>query len=103
MSVVVPLPELAAKLAEYSWCYVLTNGDTRPHLIAARAALDGDALRVDVGRSTVANAAAHHGAVTLCFPPDGLDGFTLIVDGTLDAGGTLVTPTHAILHRPVPA
>jgi hypothetical protein len=101
MSVVVALADLSAKLSEYSWCYVLTNGDSRPHLIAARPALDGDNLRIDVGRSTTANAAAHDGAVTLCFPPEGLDGFTLIVDGTLL--GDTVTPTHAILHRPVPA
>jgi predicted RNA-binding protein with TRAM domain len=101
VSVVVALADLPAKLGEYTWCYVLTNGESRPHLLSVMPVLQGEVLRVDVGRSTAANAAAHGGAVTLCFPPAALEGFTLIVDGTLQ--GDTVTPTHAILHRPAPS
>lgn len=69
----------------------------------------GDAIVTRPGRTTTGNATARP-TVTLLWPPDTPGGYSLIVDGeaTVDAGdgtapgGVVVTPTRAVLHRPVP-
>ena len=101
----VELGELADRLGEYSYAYLVTVGDEgRAHLLAVLPELDGDALTIGgVGKHSLANVETHPSA-TLVWPPATPDGFSLIVDGAA-AGGTgdgeiVVTPTKAILHRP---
>ena len=105
MSVKVELRELAERLAEFGFAYLITVGeDRRAHLVAATPALDGDHLVVDgLGRHSTTNAAANHD-VTLVWPPTNAGGYSLIVDGTATAGDTSITvrPTRAVLHRPAP-
>jgi hypothetical protein len=105
VSVKVDVGELAARLAEYRFAYLITVGDDRrAHLVAVTPLLDGDHLVVDgVGRHSTANAAATPD-VTLVWPPTSEGGYSLIVDGTaVVADGTVqVTPAKAILHRPAP-
>ena len=84
--------------------YLLTVGaDARPHAVAVVAAWEGDALAIEVGQRTAANAAARPG-VSLLWPPNEPGGYSLIVDGTAtptrDAARLVVTPTRAVLHRP---
>src|SRR5262245_17474225 len=84
--------------------YLLTvSDDARPHAVAVSAVWEGDALRIAVGRSTAANAAARPG-VSLLWPPNEPGGYSLIVDGaaagTGEPGRITVTPTRAVLHRP---
>jgi hypothetical protein len=106
MSVPVDLRELAAKLAEYGFAYLVTVGDDhRAHLVAATPVLDGDRLVIGgLGRHSTANAAAH-ADVTLVWPPATDGGYSLIVDGSAtvtDDTTVAVRPAKAILHRPAP-
>jgi hypothetical protein len=101
----VELSELATRLDEYTYAYLVTVGDEgRAHLLAVLPELDGDHLSIDgVGRHTLANVATNPVA-SLVWPPAAPDGFSLIVDGAAAAGKNdseiVVTPAKAILHRP---
>ena len=101
----VELGELADRLQEYSYAYLVTVGDEgRAHLLAVLPELSPDALTISgVGTHSLANVATHPTA-TLVWPPPSPDGYSLIVDGTAAAGNgdgeIVVTPTKAILHRP---
>lgn len=103
MSVRVDLDELASNLQHYGFAYLLTVGDDqRPHAVAVRPTLDGQALQVDgLGRTSRANLEARPD-VTLVWPPFEHGGYSLIVDGrgALTDSGVSVAPGHAILHRP---
>ena len=105
MSMKVELGELADRLQEYSYAYLVTVGDDgRAHLLAVLPELSPDALTISgVGKHSLANVATHPTA-TLVWPPAGPDGYSLIVDGTAVPGSSdgeiVVTPTKAILHRP---
>ena len=107
MSKEVPLADLAATIAGYyDFAYVLTvSDDQRPHLVAIRPVVDAAGeLDVEVGRTTIANAAARR-EVTLVFPPVAAGDFSLVVDAVASAAGegTLhLRPTWAVLHRPAP-
>ena len=105
MSVKVELGELAERLAEFGFAYLITVGeDRRAHLVAVTPALDGDHLVVaGLGRQSTTNAATNHD-VTLVWPPTNAGGYSLIVDGTATAGDASITvrPTRAVLHRPAP-
>lgn len=87
--------------------FLLTSDDDgRPHAIAVALRLDGDRLVGPCGRTSSRNATARP-AVSVLWPPDAPEGYSLIVDGDAaihasDAGGATVAiaPTHAILHRP---
>ncbi|MEP7115651.1 MAG: pyridoxamine 5'-phosphate oxidase family protein [Ilumatobacteraceae bacterium] len=100
MSIAVALEDLAAKLAEYPWCYLVTSGLDRAHLLAVRPTLVGDHLRCETGRSSRANV-VRNPLVVLMFPPSQPDGLSLLVDGqaAVDGDGVIVTPTWAVLHR----
>jgi hypothetical protein len=103
MSVAVDLGELAERLGDFGFAYLVTVGeDRRVHLVAVTPALDGDQLIVTgLGRHSTANAATNP-AVTLVWPPPIEGGYSLIVDGqatTADASVS-VAPTRAVLHRP---
>ena len=110
MSIPVPLDRLRAAVAERgAAAYVLTVADDgRPHAAHAPLRWDGDALAVDVGKRTAANARVRS-AVSLLFAIRTPDDYSLIVDGTAavvsdgDAHRLVVTPTNGVLHRPAPA
>ena len=103
MSVKVDLEELAATLRDFGSGYLLTvSDDHRAHAVAVVPVGDGEGLRVEgLGNRSRTNLAAHPD-VTLLFPPREPGGYSLIVDGTatVSGEGALVTPTHAVLHRP---
>jgi len=52
VSIAVALEDLEAKLSEYSWCYLVTTGEERPHLLAVKPSLTGTGLRCETGHST---------------------------------------------------
>lgn len=101
MSIAVPLEELAAKVAEYPWCYLVTSGEERPHLLAVKPAAVQAGLRCETGHSSRANV-VRNPLVVLLFPPTEVDGYSMIVDGeaSVDGDGIVVNPTWAVMHRP---
>jgi hypothetical protein len=100
VSIAVALEELADKLAEYPWCYLVTTGEDRPHLLAVKPSVVEAGLRCETGHSSRANV-VRNPLVVLMFPPQEPDGLSLIVDGTaaVNGDGVVVTPTWAVLHR----
>ena len=94
------LEDLADKLAEYPWCYLVTSGEDRPHLLAVKPSLVQAGLRCETGHSSRANV-VRNALVVLMFPPQEPGGFSLIVDGAAEVNGdgVVVTPTWAVLHR----
>ena len=105
MSVKVELEELAKRLGEYRFAYLVTVSDAgAAHVIAVSPAVTDDGVVVDaLGRHSIANATAHPD-VTLVFPPSTDGGYSLIVDGTARVGDDSITvsPARAVLHRPAP-
>ena len=110
MSIPVELPDLQAKTGEYGWAYLLTvRDDQTPHIVSVAANWDGDALIMSVGRGTSRNATARP-TVSLCYPPNDADDYSLIVDGTAaaiappadnaaESHWLRFVPTGAVLHR----
>jgi hypothetical protein len=100
VSIAVALEELADKLAEYPWCYLVTTGEDRPHLLAVKPSIVEAGLRCETGHSSRANV-VRNPLVVLMFPPHDAGGMSLIVDGTAEVNGdgVVVTPTWAVLHR----
>jgi hypothetical protein len=100
------MEKLHAALAERGGrAYVLTvSDDGRPHAVHAAVGWEGDALAVDVGRRSAANASTRP-AVSLLYPVRVEGDYSLIVDGTAvvaareDGQRLLITPTRAVLHR----
>jgi hypothetical protein len=105
VSIKVDLGELAARIGEHGFAYLVTVGtEGRAHVLAVLPHVDGDGLTIGgVGTHSVANVAINPSA-TLVWPPTTPDGFSLLVDGTATADEArseiVVTPTKAILHRP---
>lgn len=112
MSVPVDLTALATTIAERrATPYLVTAGaDGPPHLTAigsGRGGLrwDDDVLVAAAGNTTARNVTVRR-EVSLLWPPDTDDGYSLIVDGAAEItdgpeGRQIrITPTHAILHRP---
>jgi hypothetical protein len=110
MSIPVPLEKLRTALAERgSGAYLLTvSDDAAPHAVHVHVAWEGDALVVDVGRRSAANAAARS-TVSLLYPVRSPGDYSVIVDGTAaaapgaDAPRLRITPTRAVMHRPAAA
>ena len=94
------LEDLPDKLAEYPWCYLVTTGQDRPHLLAVTPSLVTSGLRCETGHSSRANV-VRNPLVVLMFPPTQPDGLSLIVDGEAEVNGdgVVVRPTWAVLHR----
>jgi hypothetical protein len=103
MTIPVPLDELRAALAERGeGAYLLTvSDDARPHAVHVPVAWRGEALAVEVGTRSAANAAARP-LVSLLFPVRQAGDYSLIVDGRAAADGQrlLIAPLKAVLHRP---
>jgi hypothetical protein len=100
VSIAVALEELADKLAEYPWCYLVTSGEERPHLLAVKPSIVETGLRCETGHSSRANV-VRNPLVVMMFPPSQPDGLSLIVDGEgeVNGDGVVVKPTWAVLHR----
>lgn len=102
MSIAVPLAELAARLVDYPWGYLVTvRDDGRAQTLAIPTEYVDGVLVATVGKRTAENAAARPG-VTLAFPGASGTDFSLIVDGDarVDGDRVEVTPTWAVMHRP---
>ncbi|MGY2701955.1 pyridoxamine 5'-phosphate oxidase [Nocardioides sp. HB32] len=103
MSIPVEVADLEQRLAEFGRGYLLTSRDGTVKAVSVRAVPDdGTVLVPTPGRGSVANVGLNP-TVTLLFPPEHGDAMTLLVDGTATAEGedVRVTPTGAVLHRPV--
>ena len=101
MSIAVPLEELPAKIGEHPFCYLVTSGEERPHLLAVTPTVVEAGLRCETGHSSRANV-VRNPLVVLVFPPAEAGGFSMIVDGEAEVNGdgVVVAPTWAVLHRP---
>jgi hypothetical protein len=101
VSIAVALEDLPDKLADYPWCYLVTTGEERPHLLAVKPSVVQSGLRCETGHSSRANV-VRNPLVVLMFPPSQADGYSLIVDGEgeVNGDGIVVKPTWAVLHRP---
>ncbi|BBZ25537.1 hypothetical protein [Mycolicibacter hiberniae] len=103
----VDLARLAALLADYPFAFLVTVGDDyRIHTTAITPTFDG--VRLDVGpvgshgRANLSSCTA----VTVIWPARDVGDYSLLVDGQAEvpadpAAPVLVTPTKALLHRPV--
>ncbi|GAA4736345.1 hypothetical protein GCM10023350_20240 [Nocardioides endophyticus] len=103
MSVLVDLADLPKTLADFDRGYLLTSRDGLVKAVSVRAVPDNGGLRITTpGRGSVANVDANPN-LTLVFPPLTNPGMSLLVDGigAVDGGDVLVTPTGAVLHKPV--
>lgn len=100
MSIAVALEELSDKLNDYPWCYLVTSGEDRPHLLAVKPSVVKGGLRLETGHSSRANV-VRNPLVVLMFPPPTPDGLSLLVDGEgeVNGDGVVVRPTWAVLHR----
>ncbi|AKS30663.1 hypothetical protein [Mycolicibacterium goodii] len=105
MSVKVDLKQLADKLTDYTFAYLVTvDDDYHAHTVACDPRLVDGVLDVGpVGDRTRRNLALHDN-VTLIWPPRSPSGFSLIVDGHSRPGGSdgdapQVVPARAVLHR----
>jgi hypothetical protein len=103
MSVPVPVEQLQEAVGEYGTAaFLLTTGaDGRAKVASVEVAFADDAIEVEVGTGSAANA-ADRPLVTLLWPPPTLGGYSLIVDAGAAVEGTTVrlTPTRGVLHRP---
>lgn len=104
------LPEaIAARGAD---AFLITIGETRPHVVSVAVEVIDDSsrspsLRVGAGRTTPRNI-ARNPAVTLLWPAANPEGsWSLVVDGTAraDEDGTTITitPIGGILHTTQPS
>jgi hypothetical protein len=105
MSVKVDLNQLADKLADYTFAYLVTVDDNyHAHTVTVEPHLVSGVIDVGpVGGHTRRNLALH-GDVTLVCPPSQAGGYSLIVDGRGQAGSTedeayQIVPSRAVLHR----
>lgn len=95
---------LAEVVAGHRSAYLVTVGeDARPHVVAVSPRVTADTVVVDeVGRHSRRNMTARP-AVTLLWPPERPDGYSLVVDGTAtvtDGTTVVLQPTRAVQHRP---
>lgn len=102
MSIAVPLDELTTRLTDYPWGYLVTvRDDGRAQSLAVPTRYVEGAFVATVGRGTASNATSRPN-VTLLFPGNSGQEYSLIVDGdaTVDGDRMSVRPTWAVLHRP---
>jgi hypothetical protein len=103
----VDLGRLAAALDDYPFAYLITvDEDYHAHTVTVEPVLRGAIIDVGlIGGRTRTNL-AHHGDVTLLWPPPEPGGYSLIVDGSAEVADADdetarlgVVPTRALLHR----
>lgn len=109
MSIKVTLDQLADEIAKRGAGYLLSaSGEARPHVMHLVFDVDGTEMRAPVGRSAARNIAAQP-EVTLLWPQQEADGYSLIVDATAVVEGDpegdgppvlIATASGAVLHRP---
>jgi hypothetical protein len=106
MSVPVSLQALHDRIREFGGgarAYLVTMGESGPHVVSVEVRTDGELLMVDAGRRTTANVEANP-TVTLLWPPVGGGDYSLIVDGTgellgEDPPALSIHLSAAVLHR----
>ncbi len=101
MSIKVERSQLQQAITGRPYAYLLSSGRERPHVVQITPALADGVLYADSpGRSAVTLAQSHP-HVTLLYPPDVPDGYSLIVDGTARVNGQNlhISVDHAVLHR----
>ncbi|CAJ1497402.1 hypothetical protein [[Mycobacterium] holstebronense] len=103
----VDLARLAELLGGYRFAFLVTVGDDyRVRTTAITPSFDGTRLNIGpVGSHGRANL-SRRTAVSLVWPARDVGEYSLLVDGQAElpedpAGPVLVTPTKALLHRPV--
>ncbi|OBG30806.1 hypothetical protein [Mycolicibacter heraklionensis] len=103
----VDLARLAELLRGYRFAFLVTVGDDyRVRTTAITPSFDGTRLNIGpVGSHGRANLSSRT-AVSLVWPARDVGDYSLLVDGQAElpedpAGPVLVTPTKALLHRPV--
>ena len=111
VSIAVDLGQLRATIDTLDRApYLLTvSDDGRAHSVAVAWQWHDDEITCAVGNRTLANARGRP-EVSLLWPPNDADGYSLIVDASVTAtsgdgsGDNLVRlqPTRAVLHRPAP-
>ncbi len=85
---------------------VAANGQPHCSVVAVDWSGDGGRLLTRAPRGWAEASARGQRQVTLLWPPDKPDGYSLIVDGTAedldgsDGPRIAVTPSRAVLHRP---
>lgn len=102
MSIAVPLDELADRLKDFPWGYLVTvREDGRAQSLAVPSRLVDGSLVATIGKGGAANAIARPN-VTMLFPGSSGEDFSLIVDGDATVHGDHLTMavTWAVLHRP---
>lgn len=106
-----PISQLSDELDRRAFGYLISVGDDRrSHVVALRPRVNRDGGAVVLRFVTESRRAASNigtnADVTVVFPPvdGGVDGMSLIVDGTATPGpGCIdVAPTWAVLHRAAP-
>lgn len=105
MSIPVAPTDLAGVLPRFGTGYLLTTDGERVKAVhVAPRLLDGLLRLARPGGGSLRNVGGG-AAVTLVWPPRDDPGFSLIVDGTAapDGDDLVVTPTGAVLHKPVAA
>lgn len=105
MSVKVDLNQLADKLTDYTFAYLVTvDDDYHAHTVAVEPHFVDGVIDIGaVGDHTRRNLTLHD-AVTLIWPPHKPGGYSLIVDGrgkpaATDDDTPHVVPSRAVLHR----
>lgn len=105
MSIEVELARLADAAARYRFAYLLTSSEQGPpRAVAVMPQVHAQTVMVPaVGKRTLSNVQARPD-ISLVWPPQTLDEYSLIVDGRAQVVGQAlaIVPTHAVLHRPAP-
>jgi hypothetical protein len=103
----VDFERLAKALKDYRFAYLVTvDHDCRVHTVTVEPELHEHVMDIGlIGRKTRQNVELRS-AVTLLWPPDEPDGYSLIVDGRAelaycgeDRVALRVVPSRALLHR----
>lgn len=104
MSEDVPPGVLAEVVAGYRFAYLMTvTEEGRPHAVAVTPRVVGSAVVLDEVGSRSRRNASRRSAVSLLWPPEHADGYSLIVDGVASVGEdatVTLEPTRAVRHRP---
>ncbi|TAM70403.1 MAG: pyridoxamine 5'-phosphate oxidase family protein [Microbacteriaceae bacterium] len=109
MGKTIDMNSLADTAAQYGFAYLITVGDdSRIHTSAVNPVVTDAALTVPRTSAHSRANADRNPNVSLVWPPTEDGGYSLIVDGEARASDDSddralgITPSRAVLHRPVP-